>query len=147
MNDRNDADVLDAARNQTEAMNLLTAEVRRLRTYGKRNRRFIWFDIALTILLTVVGFIAFHAVQSAHDANVSAKAARAVAAVATQNNRALCLSSNVARAQQIELWNFVISLNKKPQTAEQKANTAKFESHLVTIFAARNCSHIQPGNP
>jgi hypothetical protein len=132
--ERNDATTIATAQGLTEALGAMAAEVKQLRTYGRRNRKFIWFDVALTILLTAVSVVAVFAIQSAHDAE--------------QNNRALCLSSNVARAQQIDLWNFAIALGKgKPQTAQQKEITARFEAHLHTLFKPRNCSHVNPGKP
>ena len=143
-----DREAMETAQYLTGALQAVAAEVKELRSYGRRNRKWIVFDIVITVLLTAVGFIAFHAIQSAHDANVSAQAARAVAAVATQNNRNLCESSNIARAQQIDLWNYAIGLNKGvPQTAQQKEKTARFEVHLHSLYAPRDCANVNPGKP
>ena len=147
MTERSDADALETARNQTEAMKTLATEVRRLGSYGRRNRLYILFDVLLTIALAVSSFIAVHASESAHTAQAAAVAARAAAAVATQNNRALCESSNVARSQQIELWNFVLGLGHAPQTAEQKKNIAAFRHELQVIYQPRDCANVSPGNP
>ena len=65
-------------------------EITRLRKFGKHNRAFILVDVALTILLTVFGYLSVHATQSAD----SAKSAQL----------ALCQAANTARAQQITLW-------------------------------------------
>ena len=148
MTERNDAEALATAKDLSATMKTVVAEIARLRQFGRRNRKFIWFDIALTFLLAAVSGIAFYAVQSAHDANVSAAAARAVAGVAQQNNRALCLSSNIARAQQVDLWDYIIGLNKvRPQTAQQQENTARFETHLHVLFAPRNFAHLNSKTP
>ena len=129
------AQVVDALNATTTELAATKAEVKRLRTYGRRNRAFIVFDVLLTILLAGVGGISVHAAQSANSANHSANQSNSA-------QLALCQASNTARAQQIDLWTFVISLSKKPQTAQQKKNIEAFEKHLNVIFAARDCSHL-----
>lgn len=143
-----DSEALATAKGLTDALDGMTGQLRSLAAYGKKNRRMIWgLIISITLDLILTAFVAVTAIQ-AHDANTSAKAARAVAVVAAQNNRNLCESSNIARAQQIDLWNFAIGLGKgKPQTAQQKENTAKFETHLHVLFAPRNCSHPNAKTP
>ena len=134
MNEHEDANALETAKDLTTALNDVAAEVKRLRKFGRTNRRFIVFDVLLTIALAVTGAVSVHAAQTANSVSAS--------------NRALCESSNVARAQQIELWNFVLSLSSgKPQTAQQKKNVAEFRQHLDAIFAPRDCGHVSPGNP
>ena len=148
MTEQNDAQTRATAQDLTAALNVLAAEVKRLRTYGRKNRAWIVFDVLLTVALGISSFIAVHASVSAHDAQEAAVAARAAAVVAEQDNRNLCLSSNVARSQQIELWTFVIGLGKgKPQTAQQKENIEAFRHELALIDGPRDCSHVSPGNP
>jgi hypothetical protein len=108
-----------------------------LATYGRRSRHLIWItivslvlDLLLTAALTVV------AIQ-AHDSS---------SAVA-QSDRNLCLSGNVARAQQISLWNYILSSSHQPTTPAQREQIAKFQAHLQQLFAPRDCSHINPQNP
>jgi hypothetical protein len=140
-----DQAALSAAKNLTAALGTMSAEVRRLSAYGHRNRRMIWgliISIALDVTLTVV--VAVFAVQ-AHDANTSAAAARAVAAVAQQDSQALCEAGNVARAQQVDLWDYVLSLSRKPTTPEQEKVVAQFEQHLHAVFAPRNCAALGQG--
>ena len=147
MNDHDDAEALATARGLTGALEGMTAELGRLAAYGHRNRRMIWgliVSIALDLILTA--FVAVTAIQ-AHDANTSAQAAKAVASVAQQNNRALCLSSNVARAQQIDLWDYLLGLSARPETAQQRKVITEFKAHLSLIFAPRDCDHVSPGNP
>ena len=134
MTDPADDEALATAKGLTGAVTGLAAEVKRLRTYGRFNRKFILFDIALTVLLAGVGAIS---VNATHAASHAASA-----------QLALCQSSNVARAQQIELWDYVISLGSgKPKTVQEQQNLAKFEAHLKVIFAPRDCSHIRPSSP
>jgi hypothetical protein len=108
-----------------------------LATYARRSRHLIWItivslvlDLLLTAALTVV------AIQ-AHDSS---------SAVA-QSDRNLCLSGNVARAQQISLWNYILSSSHQPATPAQREQIAKFQAHLQQLFAPRDCSHINPQNP
>ena len=134
MNDRKDAETLATAKDLTGALTQMAAEVKRLRKFGRTNRRFIVFDVLLTIALAATGAVSVHATQTASSASAS--------------NLALCQSSNVARAQQVELWDFVLSLSSgKPQTARQEKNVAEFRQHLEAIFAPRDCGHVSPGNP
>lgn len=62
---------------------------------------------------------------------------------AHQQQVATCLSSNEARAKNIQLWEFVFKLTATPeQTPEQKARVAKFRAYLYDTFAPRDCSKI-----
>jgi hypothetical protein len=108
-----------------------------LATYGRRSRHLIWItivslvlDLLLTAALTVV------AIQ-AHDSS---------SAVA-QSARNLCLSGNAARAQQVSLWNYILSISQQPTTPAERERIAKFQAHLQQLFAPRDCSDINPGNP
>ena len=123
------SDQLTAVRQDSEARDEALA------TYGRKNRRLIlWtiasvvLDIALTVTLSVV------AIQ-AHNASVAARHASA-------SNYALCRAGNTARAQQVQLWAFLLSLSKKPQTLRQRHNIAAFETQLHHIFAARDCAAL-----
>jgi hypothetical protein len=147
MTDRNDADALAAARGLTGALEGMTGQLAGLTAYGKRNRRMIWgLIISITLDLILTAFVAVTAIQ-AHDANNSAKTARAVAVAAAQNNRNLCESSNIARAQQVELWTYLFDLAGPPKTAQGAKLTAEFKHHLQVVFAPRDCSHVNPGKP
>ena len=142
-----DSEALATAKSLTGALEAMTAELGRLRRYGHKNRRMIWgliVSIALDLILTAV--VAVFAIQ-AHDANTSAQAARAIAAVASQNSRDLCESSNVSRAQQVELWGYLFSLAGPPRTAQGAKLTAEFKHHLQVVFAPRDCGHPNPRTP
>jgi hypothetical protein len=121
-------DPVAAAQDLTGAVAGLADEVKRLRSYGRRNRAFIVFDVLLTILLAVTGVASVHAVRSANSANSA--------------QLALCQAGNEARAQQIGLWTYVLSISKKPETAQQQKNIEAFKQHLNVIFAPRDCSHL-----
>lgn len=111
-------------------------------------------DIALTIVVAVFAFQAHAADDNATAAHAAARAARVAAAdartiarLADHDSKALCLSSNVARAQQIGLWDYLISLSTGPRTEAEQKLLAKFEHHLRAIYAPRDCDHLTPGNP
>jgi hypothetical protein len=108
-----------------------------LNTYGRRSRHLIWItivslvlDILLTAALTVV------AIQ-AHDTS---------GAVA-QSNRNLCLSGNAARAQQVSLWDYILSLSQPSATAAERQRVVAFRAHLQQLFAPRDCAHVNPETP
>jgi hypothetical protein len=145
-NGRDDRETLDTAQGLTVALDNMAAEVKRLRTYGRRNRRFIIFDIAATVALTVAMFIAVGASQSAHDASVAA---------AQNRNSALisCQATNVAREQNAQLWAYILTLfTPRPgETAAQKTQgekvLAELRDKVDTTFAPRNCTALlQQGN-
>ena len=135
MSDREDA--VQAARDQTAAMTALADEVKRLRRFGRNNRKFIVVDVLLTLALAATGAVSVHATQTANSA--------------AANNRSLCQSSNVARAQSIELWDYLLALppakGAAPPSAQQKERAAAFRAFLDKVYQPRDCAHVSPGNP
>lgn len=83
-------------------------------------------------------FFTRDAVSTAEHAIATAITARQAAAVAQQDQYNLCISVNQARAQQIQLWDFIISLSP-PKDAQARHNLAVFEVYLHKVFAPRNC--------
>jgi hypothetical protein len=145
-------DAANAARGLTAALDQMSRRLEEVRedgeariaflaAYGRRNRRLILatigslvLDITLTIILAVV------AVQ-AHEASVAARHASA-------SNLALCQSANVARHQQISLWDFVLNLpSSHRQTAQEKRNVVTFEAYLKKIYAPRDCAALGRHSP
>ena len=63
----------------------------------------------------------------------------------------LCESGNEARAQQVQLWEHIITISAPPpaQTpAQRKAHeqlTAGFQRYLKQVFALRDCGHLSSG--
>jgi hypothetical protein len=138
---------VEAARALTGELSAFRGEVAALAVAVKRSRHYIfWLTVSLIVDVALTVVVAVFAVQ-AHDANTSAIAARAAAAVAAQDSKALCTSGNVARAEQIEPWEILIHLAKGPETSAQKHEIAVFTADLRRIYAPRNCSHITPGAP
>jgi hypothetical protein len=83
-----------------------------------------------------------------HDVRASSAAAQKAAVAAQKAARAdtaqlaLCQSSNTARANEIDLWDFLIRLSQPPRTARGRKVLAEFVSHLNTVFAPRDCAHL-----
>lgn len=137
MTERSDADALETAKNQTEAMIALAAEVARLRTSGRRTWKFVLFDIALTVLLTVFGFIAVRASEAA-----------------TQNRQSAlisCQSTNTAREQNAQLWAYILTLfaPRPGETAREREQGEKvlaaLRSKVDITFAPRDCAALVDG--
>lgn len=122
------AAVLDAVNATTAELSATKAEVQWLRKYGRRNRKFIIFDIALTLALTLIGTISVHAVQSADNARAG--------------QVALCQAGNVSRAQQVQLWDYILAISGQPKTAEQRTRANAFRAYLARDFAPRNCAAL-----
>jgi hypothetical protein len=110
--------------------------------YGRKNRRLIWLTVlSLVADVTLTVFLAVFAVQVHH---------------AAASNRNLCLSSNAARTQNLQLWTHLIDLSaasppRPGETAAQRAAAEKelagLKAYVGHVFAPRNCEHIGTGNP
>jgi hypothetical protein len=135
--DRSDAEALETAKNQTEAMIVLAAKVDGLRKSGRRAWKFVLFDIALTIGL------AFFAWQ-AHDASDSAAQTR-------QATLVTCQANNASRAGNLQIWDFLIALSRPP-ASDTPAKKAAADKQLAVIqgevdrtFMPRNCRALVNG--
>lgn len=139
MTEQHDAEALAAAKSLTGALKDMTGELARLRRYGVRNRQMIWgliVSIALDLILTA--FIAVTAIQ-AHEASAAAASAKFA-------ESALCQAGNVARAQQVQLWDHLLTLppakGAPPRTAAQEAEAAAFGRYVRSVFASRDCAAL-----
>lgn len=71
---------------------------------------------------------------------------RATAASASVTQ--LCMLGNEARAQQVQLWEYLISVSRPPphETAAEKARREKvtrlFLAHVHEVFKPRNCQKV-----
>ena len=140
-------DAITTAQGLTGALQGVTDEIKQLRRYGRFNRRFIIVDIALTVLLAFVGGLSAHAVSQSSAASV----------LAQQNHTAqivTCQAGNQARAQNEQLWAYVITLltSSPPRpgtTAAQKAEAARvvalLRAKVETTFESRNCQQLTNG--
>jgi hypothetical protein len=112
-----------------------------LEKYGRANRHRIWLSyslVAVDVLLTVV--VGLFAVQ-AHNASTTATQTRV-------SSIAACQSTNVARAENEQLWDFVLALiaPKADETGAEKAAGEKvladLRAHVVHAFMPRNCTQL-----
>jgi hypothetical protein len=121
------ADRLEAVRLDSENRD------KALKKRDRVTRRLTWVAIGLSVAVAVAVYFAASALSEA-------AADRAQA-------RNLCLSTNVARAESADMWNFVLSAAPPAQTAAQRRKFVRFEAHLRSVTAPRNCAHIDPRHP
>jgi hypothetical protein len=151
--DRDDSEALATARGQTEAMQRLAAEVKGLRRSGRRTWKFVLVDIALTVLLAAIGFLAVHAGQSASSAGESARDAQAATSALRAAAVVSCQQTNTAREQNEQLWAYILTLfgPRPDETAAQKAQGEKvlatLRAKVGTTFAPRDCAALLKGKP
>jgi hypothetical protein len=129
------AERLDTVRDDSEARDA------DLKKYGRVNRHRIWLSyalVALDVILTVV--VALLAVQ-ARNASATANETRAASVAA-------CQSTNVARAENEQLWDYVLTLFA-PRPGETAAEAARGEqalaslrAHVTQTFEPRNCEQL-----
>lgn len=123
-----------------------------LKRAGRRTR----LGLALDIVLTIV--IALLAVQNnSTSARVSSADARVAAATAEANatraaSVSACQSTNVARAENAQLWRYVIGLLDMPRPGETAAQEAKgaeviadLRARVAGTFAPRDCRKLVNG--
>lgn len=109
------------------------SNIRWLAARERRSRRLIWvtivsvtLDIALSVVVVIFG------IQLHQTAVTSAN---------------LCRSSNVSRAEQIQLWDYILGLSPPPRTAAGRAQADRFRAHVAVLFAPRNCADVNPESP
>jgi hypothetical protein len=96
-----------------------------------------------SVIILFVVMIVLTGASYALESNAISKAQRNTASI-TQ----LCQLGNDSRAQQIRLWQFVISLSRPPphetarQERQRQADLRTFEAYLHRIFKPRNCSAL-----
>jgi hypothetical protein len=119
-----------------------------LKTYGRRNRLFIVADVVMTVVATVAVGISVHASSQASHAAASAAAAAAATSAVHASNISACQAGNVTRAQQAQLWAYVISLVKPPPDAtpleRRQARRVKggLQAHVRNSTSPRNCAAL-----
>lgn len=119
-----------------EQVGTLNAQVEAQESYGRRNRRMIWwlvvsllFDVVLTAVIATVA--------------VQANRASDQAAQVKSQQVSTCLASNEARANNKKLWDYVLAATPtKPRTEEQNEQVRDFRAFVDKTFAPRDCSKI-----
>ena len=127
---------LIAATRLQESMEDLRTDLQAVRSYGERNRRFIWgliVSIALDVALSIVVAVVAIAVSNTND-------------VAAQNRDAQiasCNAGNETRAVSRQLWNYVLDLSSQGNlTPEKRAQIDKFRAYMEAAYAPRDCSTL-----
>lgn len=110
-----------------------SSSIHALEQASRRSRRMIHllaFSLAFDILLSIgLGVLALRANQLAIEANSIEERARST-----------CLSSNEARAGQMQLWHHVLDLPPTaPRTAAQQQQADQFGRYVDNLFAPRKC--------
>lgn len=127
---------LDETKNELRAAQ---GEMVRLRKYGRRNRLYIVIDIILTVLLSAVGGVSVHAVQSAGQANQFASQLHA-------NNVTACEAGNIRSVKQQRALDAILS-QVPPQTAAARAIVSRDIGFIMAGWAPRDCAKAYPPPP
>ena len=101
----------------------------------RRRVRWLALSVALDVLLSVrFGYIALQTrqAQQAVDQNAS-------------NAVVTCEVGNQARANQVQLWSYILTLSGN--TPAQQAQVEKVKVYLLQVFAPRDCSDLSKTNP
>jgi hypothetical protein len=130
------AEVLAALDDTKGELKAAGDELARLRKYGRRNRLWIVIDIALTLLLSGVGALSVHAVQSAGQANSSAGQIHA-------SNLAACQAGNIRLVKQRRALDAILS-QVPPQTAAARAIVSKDVGYILAGWEPRDCQAAYP---
>ena len=119
----------------SSAVQGLKESVKGLSTYTHRTRHYIrWLviSIALDVLLTFgLGYVGFQGHEAANQALQDA-----------HSTKAFCVSSNVARAENLELWDHLFAVSSPPKTKEGAAKLKELRVYIDHTFAPRDCSNI-----
>jgi hypothetical protein len=119
-----------------QQVGVLNAQVDAQESYGRRNRRMIW-GLVVSLLLDAILTVVIVTVKV--QAN---RASDQTAQVRTQQITT-CVSTNEARALNVQLWEYVLTIPPSQQlTEEQKKRISDFRVFLRRTFAPRDCSKI-----
>lgn len=132
---------LAAVTGLSERVTKLTGEVVNLRRYGRRNRRYIFIDVALTVVIAAVSWVAFDASATADQNGVTIAQLHA-----TQVSG--CLAGNQTRVQEIKLWEHLAKIASpaphltKAQIAANKREVAALLAYIRMTFQPRDCAAL-----
>ena len=108
-------------------------------TYGRRNRHLIRLTFTSIILDVIVTVLLVFVYGQAHDAHAISEAQH-VSLVAG------CQSNNEFKAEQVALWEHLISVSQpkpgttKAQAAADAQKAAAFLQYIQKVFSPRNCA-------
>lgn len=134
-------DPVTAAKRLAGSLDAMTAELRKLRAYGRTNRHLIVataVSLLLDLGLTLVLIFTYSAARSAGQ----------VATAEHANLIAACEAGNQTRAEQVLLWTHLAQISTPPPhaTKAQKAKDAQEIAALLRyirrVFAPRPCQQV-----
>lgn len=130
------AEAIATAQQLTTAVRELAERADALQGYGRRTRLATWglgVSVAIDVIFSVVALWAIGQAQSASDAAEQTR----------QTQIQTCLATNTARAQNKQLWVYVLSVPpSRPLTGEERKRRADFRAYLDKVFVPRDCTRI-----
>lgn len=127
---------IDAANDLASSMVRLSRSIDEQKLYGRRNRLLIRILIAVTTFTVVLLILLGVVTVKAFDASDDAKEASSQATVSKEANYQTCISSNVARALQVDLWDTVLDT-----LGDRLPESGQFRTKVHTDFVQRECAH------
>lgn len=116
-----------------QAAHQLQKTVDEITGYSRRTRKLIWglavslaLDITLSVIIAILSVSALSASSAVHRSQLAA-----------------CAIANQTRVQQIQLWQFVITLSQQQPDAN-KAELRTFEAYLHKTFGSVDCRKLYP---
>jgi hypothetical protein len=117
-----------------------------LKRYGRHNRMYVLFDIAITLLFALGGYQIADASHRADTATASAAAATASESALHSAQLSGCEVGNQERAGELALWTYLFDASKPASKAQEQA-VDKFMTIVAATFAPRNCARAYPLPP
>lgn len=173
MNSPPQPDPITTALQLTDAVNGLSARLDEVREdsenrdealdkYGKQNRRILrrhrlviiagiilfLIDVGLTLRIGFVASDASNASASASRAAAAARSAASAAAATRASNLAACTATNAARAQNKQLWDYLLAESRPAPDATPAQKTAderllaQLSQHVDEAFMPSPCQRL-----
>jgi hypothetical protein len=98
-----------------------------------------------TLFILVLALFGANLEFTAHEVN-AVRAAEAASARSAASVVQLCQAGNASRAQQVHLWDYIVTISQPPphetRAAERKrhARIRAFAAYIHHVFAPRNCT-------
>lgn len=138
MSQPGDDATLAAAERLSTSMDGLREDIGTLRSYGKRNRHFIW-TLAVSLVLDVVLSVAVAVIA------VQANQAASAADRNRDTQRVTCESANESRAANRSLWGAILDASNQANpnaTPAQRNQVEGLRWFVNQVFAPRDCAHL-----
>jgi hypothetical protein len=147
-------DAVAAARNLTDAVNGFNERIdavqraseerdAALRTYGRRNRKYVMFDIALTVLVAFFGGVLVHAADQASQALTGVHRNSATVGDVHAANLLGCQLNNARLAKQQAALDAILtpaSASRHKDKAEVDRYLAAARAQIAVAWKPRNCA-------